>query len=224
MARNDPNPIPREETEIPLETAMIRVRESGVKGAMLRAVQLVGEGRSAREAAALVGLPKNAIWDIWRVAKKHGVVGAKTAELITIYRGVAHLAAEELERRLLDDELCEKVLAKELSMIARDAGEKVAEYEQWRERGLHTAPGYLSALDKIAAAVAAGGRLTLEVQPRPDYASVDSGAPGTALASRVAIPATASLPSTETIEIEGARELPELRKEREPYTARRRRA
>lgn len=96
---------------------------------MKSALRLVVSGRTYREAAAEVGYSDHR--DVYRWAKRSGLLAAHDRQLVEANRRVSALANAELERRLLDDP--ESIGTRDLAIIGGIAADKVAKFREREE-------------------------------------------------------------------------------------------
>jgi len=162
----DSNTEPRsEETAL----AILPESESGWEAAiasnlqprMLRALKRVAQGSPIREAAEAEGYKSHS--DLYRHSKRFGLIDARTKAIIAGHRHIALVAGQELERRLTTDP--DSISTHATGVIGGISTDKVLAYEK-----LQTDDGgtYLSALEKVAARVAASGaELELKVTIKP---------------------------------------------------------
>ncbi len=123
---------------------------------MKRALARVASGESYRQAAAAEGYEDHA--EVWRLAKRYGLLGAKKAQILAGSRRVALLANEELERRLV--EKTDEISDRDLTVMGGVAQDKLAAAE--RKSGAESSTGSLDAL--VAKMLDAGMSLKIEVK------------------------------------------------------------
>ena len=143
------------------ETGWEKAIASDLQPRMLRALKRVAQGSPIREAAEAEGYKSHS--DLYRHSKRFGLIDARTKALIAGHRHNALIAGNELERRLITDP--DSISTTAMGVIGGIATDKVLAFEK-----LSTDDGgtYLSALEKVAARVAASGaemELTVTIKP-----------------------------------------------------------
>jgi len=141
--------------------AWARIAASDLSDRMKRALRRVAAGESYREAAEAEGYASHT--DLYRYARRFGLLTVTSARLVEAHRRNALLAAEELGRRL--EEAPQAFKAGELNFITGTSTDKVSRYEGWDSRRPE-APSYASALEQLAETLAKSGtRLEIKVEP-----------------------------------------------------------
>jgi len=151
-----------------VEAGWEKALASGLKPRMLRALQRVAGGATLREAADSEGYSSHT--DLFRYAKRFGIVDVRTRRLIGINRDIARLSGEELVERLATDP--DKVSTHALGVLNGISIDKILASEK-----VTTDDGssYLSALEKMAAGfVESGVGLELRVQISPAAPKADA--------------------------------------------------
>ncbi len=121
-----------------------------------RALYRVALGESYREAAKAEGYTDHA--DIWRLAKRYGLVQAKKERILNGTRRVALLSNDELERRLVEQ--TDDISTRDLIVAGGVAQDKLAAAE--KKSGEESSTGSLDAL--VAKMIAAGMSLKITVK------------------------------------------------------------
>ncbi len=121
-----------------------------------RALYRVALGEPYREAAKAEGYTDHA--DIWRLAKRYGLVQAKKERILAGSRRVALLANEELERRLV--EKTEEISDRDLTVMGGVAQDKIAAAE--RKSGEEPSTGSLDA--RVKKLLDSGASLEIQVK------------------------------------------------------------
>ncbi len=154
----DTTPDTLDEITIPdeLRDAWARVEASNHVSPMKRALARVASGESYRQAAAAEGYEDHA--EVWRLAKRYGLLGAKKAQILAGSRRVALLANEELERRLV--EKTDEISDRDLTVMGGVAMDKLAVAE--RKSGEESSTGSLDAL--VAKLLESGASLEIQVK------------------------------------------------------------
>ncbi len=143
------------------EEAWIKICKHDFGPRMLRALQRVAGGSSARAAATAEGY--GTATDVYRHCKSAGLINTKTKFIIDKHAAVASLSGAELERRLL--EAPDDVTTRDLTVINGVATDKILAYEK---NAKNDGADYMSALEQVAAKVAASGAsLELKVTVKP---------------------------------------------------------
>jgi hypothetical protein len=96
---------------------------------MKAALRLVVAGRTYREAAAEMGYSDHR--DVYRWAKRAGLLAAHDRQLVEANRRVSALANAELERRLIDAP--ESIGTRDLAIIGGIAADKVVKFREREE-------------------------------------------------------------------------------------------
>lgn len=143
-----------------------------------KALRLVIEGRSYREAAHAVGLRSTTTLKAharrFGLAEAHNraraaVVAeeaeARTAATMAVVGKVAKLGAEKMLRRLQAEP--GEIPTRELTVLTGVAIDKLAKWERWGETPADPGAG-ARILDRIEAAVASGASLALTISRRPE--------------------------------------------------------
>ncbi len=125
---------------------------------MTRALYRVALGESYREAAKAEGYTDHA--DIWRLAKRYGLVQAKKERILNGTRRVALLSNDELERRLV--EKTDDISTRDLIVAGGVAQDKLSAAEGWGKPATGTDTGSLDAL--VAKMLERGATLELTVK------------------------------------------------------------
>ena len=130
---------------------------------MKGALRLIAEGAPYREAAAQASYRDHR--EVYRWAKRAGLLDVHSKRLVAGYRRIAALSNEEIERRLI--EAPGEIATKDLAVISGISADKAAKYEGWG-RQVDVEPGSASKLlDRLEAVLASGNTLSLTVSPRP---------------------------------------------------------
>lgn len=136
---------------------------------MKAAVRLVAEGMAFRDAAVQVGYRDHR--EVYRWAKRAGLLEVHTKRLVDSYRRIAALSNAELERRLT--EAPEEIATKDLAVISGISADKAAKYEGWGKQA-DDDPGPHRMLDWLEEMVKSGRNLELKVSPHPrDAEAID---------------------------------------------------
>jgi hypothetical protein len=146
--------IPAPQPKPPVTHEAIDATGSGET--MKAALYLVLDGTPYREAAHEVGLASHQ--DLYRAAKRLGLLHAHTKHLVAQCQRLADLNAGELERRLVENP--ESIRTKDLSVTNGIALDKIRAYEGWWHRSHDPAAVAAAAVDRLAALE---GKLKLEV-------------------------------------------------------------
>ena len=155
--------VPRE-----AEAALVAIERSQLCDRMKRALVLVARGASVREAAIAEDYATHT--DIYRRAKRYGLLDVRTKTIITQHRHVAKLAVGELEERLVTDP--DKITTHALGVIGGIATDKVLAHEK---NQTDDGSSYLSALERMAERFAeSGAGLELRVQISPAAPKADA--------------------------------------------------
>jgi hypothetical protein len=99
-----------------------------------------------REAALAAGLRSHQ--DVYRAAKRLGLLEVHTTRLVEGYKRIADLSNQELERRLAESP--EEISTKDLAVVSGIALDKVANYEGWRHRNHDPAGLASAAIDRLS--------------------------------------------------------------------------
>jgi hypothetical protein len=143
------------------EEAWAKIEQSNLGDRMKRALRRIAGGGSIRGSAEAEGYSSHA--DVYRYAKQFGIVDVRTRKLIDTHRKVARLSGEELEQRLATHP--EEISTHALAVIGGVATDKVLAHEKSQT---DDGASYLSALEKVAAEIAASGKsLELKVSVGP---------------------------------------------------------
>ncbi len=140
-------PIPGE-----MEEAWSRVNKRGFKLRMRRALYLVALGASPAAAARALGY--HARQEVWRNARETGLYRPGSEQLIGQSRRIAHMAGEELERRVLED--AQAMKTHDLVVTRGVEIDKTSRYEKWGKKEEDAPGSFVSALSEIAARIDAG--------------------------------------------------------------------
>ncbi len=138
------------------EEAWTKIEQSNLGDRMKSALRRIACGESIRGAAEAEGYSSHS--DVYRYAKQFGIVDVRTPKLIETHRRVARLSGEELEQRLATKP--EEISTHALAVIGGVATDKVLAHEK---NQTDDGASYLSALEKVAAQFAEGGK-TLELR------------------------------------------------------------
>jgi hypothetical protein len=150
------------------EEAWKQIERSSLGDRMKSALRRIACGESIRGSAEAEGYSSHA--DVYRNAKRYGIVDVRTRRLIDTHRRVARLSGEELEQRLATEP--EKISTHALAVIGGVATDKVLAHEK---NQTDDGTSYLSALEKMAERFAESGT-TLEL--RVSVGPAASGATG----------------------------------------------
>jgi hypothetical protein len=146
-----------------LEDAWQKVEQSKLGDRMRSALRLIACGENVRASAEIVGLASHA--DVYRAAKRYGLIDVRTNKLIDRHRRISNLAGEELENRLTEDP--DKISTQQLGILQGISTDKVLASDK---ASVPDGGQYLSALDRLAEKVleaGAGFELRLSVKPQP---------------------------------------------------------
>ena len=151
-----------------LEGAWAKIEASGLGDRMKSALRRIACSESIRGAAEAEGYSSHG--DVYRYARRFGIVDVRTRSLIETHRRVAKLSGEELEGRLVDDP--EAVTSPQLAVIAGISTDKVLAHEKTAK---DDGGSYISALEKVAAQIAESGQtLELRVSVSPNRPGADA--------------------------------------------------
>ena len=128
---------------------------------MKRALRRVAVGESFREAAKAEQYGTHS--DIYRAARKFGLISITKEKLVGRFRRVSDLSFEELEQRLIDDP--GSFSHQQLGVVGGIAADKVAKAERWGQEPTGGGDA-IAKLEQIGAALAGQG-LRLDVSLRP---------------------------------------------------------
>lgn len=160
----------------PPDDPLAAIEASRLGPAQKKALRLLAEGESYREAARQAGLRSPA--DLKRHAQRFGLVEAhnrarravvaqeremRTADLIESMRQVAGKGTRELLRRL--DEEPESIATRDLTVGVGIALDKIAKYERWEDGSNWGSQEHQSGLAEILDALGERGR-TVEIAAR----------------------------------------------------------
>ncbi len=160
VAENERSLAPLELVAIPAELreAWERAVSFGHNEQLTRALYRVALGESYRDAAEAEGYEDHK--QVWRAAKRHGLVQAKKEKILDGTRRIALLANGELERRLV--EKADDVATRDLIVASGVAQDKLAAAENWSKSADKSAYG--TGLERvIQQAIDAGATFKLEV-------------------------------------------------------------
>jgi hypothetical protein len=129
---------------------------------MKSALTLVASGMSYREAAAEIGYSDHR--DVYRWAKRAGLLEVHSRELVAGYRRIASLSNQEIERRL--EEAPQDVSIKDLAVVAGIASDKIARYERWGSGSLED-DGNVDRWGQLVGRVLEQGGATMTVKIEP---------------------------------------------------------
>jgi len=132
------------------KAALEAIEQSQLRGRMKRALILVAKGASVRDAASSEDYATHS--DVYRLARKFGLVDLRTKAIVETHRSVANLSTAELESRLLDSPA--DFSGPQLGIISGISTDKVFASEK---AAIDDGSSYLSALEKMAAGFAASG-------------------------------------------------------------------
>ena len=138
------------------EEAWKKIEQSNLGDRMKRALRRIACGEGIQDSAEAEGYSSHS--DVYRYAKRFGIVDVRTSRLIDKHRHVARLSGEVLERRLTKEP--EKISAAQLAVIQGISTDKVLAHEK---NQTDDGASYLSALEKMAERFAEGGK-TLELR------------------------------------------------------------
>ena len=169
-----PRPDPRTDSElepaaedlpavVPPEaaSALEAIEQSQLGGRMKRALILVAKGASVRDAATAEDYATHS--DVYRLARKFGLVDLRTKAIVETHRSVAKLSSGLLEQKLLDEP--KTFSGPQLAVVSGIATDKVLASEK---AATDDGSAYLSALEKMAERFAESGvGLKLEVTVSP---------------------------------------------------------
>jgi hypothetical protein len=151
-----------------VEEAWTQIEQSNLGDRMKRALRRVAGGLAIRESAEAEGYSGHA--DLYRYAKRFGLVDVRTKAIINTHRNVAKLAGEEMERRLSEDPDAIKTSA--LAIIGGISTDKVLVHEKTET---DDGASYISALEKVAAEIVASGQaLKIQVEIGPTLPGADA--------------------------------------------------
>ena len=143
------------------QDALEEIERSGLGCRMKKALRRIACGESVRAASELEGYASHA--DVYRTAKRYGLIDVRTNKLIDRHRRISSLAGEELENRLA--EAPDKISVQQLGILQGISTDKVLASEK---ASVPDGGQYLSALDRLAEKVleaGAGFELQLSVKP-----------------------------------------------------------
>ena len=162
--------------------ALARIEASPLGPAQKRALRLVLEGVSYREAATQAGLRSTS--DLRRHARSFGVLEThkqaaakrkaqteeiETRALIAGLKRLASLASQELERRLETEP--SEIQTRDLTVLAGVAVDKIRDFEDWRSGSDSDASNVaVRALEYLFEACKAHGPIQVTVEGPPRYA------------------------------------------------------
>jgi len=142
-------------------SALVAIEQSQIGDRMKKALILVARGASIREAATEMDYSSHS--DVYRLARKYGLVDLRTKAIVTTHRSVAKLSSEELEQRLLDKS--DGITTAQLAVISGISTDKILASEK---AATDDGSAYMSAFEKAAARIAASGAgLELKVTVSP---------------------------------------------------------
>ena len=151
------------------EEAWTKIERSSLGDRMKSALRRIACGESIRGSAEAEGYRSHG--DVYRYAKRYGIVDVRTRRLIDTHRRVARLSGEELEQRLATKP--EEISTHALAVIGGVATDKVLAHEK---NQTDDGAGYLGALEKVAAQFAESGKtLELRVSVGQTEPGVDAG-------------------------------------------------
>jgi hypothetical protein len=130
-----------------------------MKGALV----LVAEGTPYREAAHAQGYADHR--DVYRWAKRAGLLEVHSKQLVAGFRRVAELSSAEIERRLIEEP--ESISTKDLAVIAGIAADKIAKAERWGsdvDKDDGQSQRWLNAMSRLLED--GGTTLTISIEPR----------------------------------------------------------
>ena len=149
------------------EEACKVVRASNTSEKIKRACLRIAAGATTREATEAEECKSQGA--VYNAAKRYGILDLKTAALITKKRGIAFLADEEIERRLLDPERAAEIGDIALNAYSGTSTDKVVDYEKAKGGGLD---GFVSALERVAKEfIESGKSLEISVAVHPSGAA-----------------------------------------------------
>jgi len=149
------------------ETALVAIEQSQLRGRMKRALILVAKGASVRDAATAEDYATHS--DVYRLARKFGLVDLRTKVIVESHRSVAKLSTAELESRLLDEP--KTFSGPQLAVVSGIATDKILLHEKSKTED---GGAYISALEKMAAGFASSGA-GLELRVTVSPAAVAAG-------------------------------------------------
>ncbi len=145
-----PAELPRVPAE--LEEAWQHVHERGFQKRMRSALYFVALGATPAAAAREVGYADKA--EVWRLSRQLGIYRPGSEQLIGQSRRIAHMAGEELERRVLKE--AGDMKTHELVVTRGVEIDKTSRFEQWGKTTEDAPESFMSALSEIAARIDAG--------------------------------------------------------------------
>lgn len=150
------------------EEAWAEIEQSGLGDRMKSALRRIACGESIRGAAEAEEYASHV--DVYRYAKRFGIVDVRTRSLIDTHRRIAKLSGEETERRLIEEP--DAIKSPALAVVGGISTDKVLAYEKTETDDGTT---YISALEKVAARIAESGEsLELRVSVGPTTPSADA--------------------------------------------------
>jgi hypothetical protein len=156
-----------------VQDAWERCKAADLSPRVLRTLFRVGCGETFREAAANEGYVNHA--HIWRVARQHGLYRPQRERILDGCRRVAHLANDEIERRLVED--TDNVSTRDAIVAGGVAIDKLSRAEHWDRTGPEQ--DYAGAMREMAEAMKGQTvKLELTVEPRPEPVDVTPGEQG----------------------------------------------
>jgi hypothetical protein len=117
---------------------------------MKKALRRIACGEAVRAASELEGYASHA--DVYRAAKRYGLIDVRTNKLIDRHRRISNLAGEELENRLTEDP--NKISTQQLGILQGISTDKVLASDK---ASVPDGGQYLSALDRLAEKVLEAG-------------------------------------------------------------------
>ena len=123
--------------------ALERIEQSNLGDRMKSALRRVASGEAIRTAAELEGYASHA--DVYRAAKRYGLIDLTTNKLVERHRRISNLAGEELECRLA--EAPDKISTQQLGILQGISTDKVLASEK---ASTYDGSGYISALERLA--------------------------------------------------------------------------
>ena len=133
------------------QDALEKIERSGLGCRMKKALRWIACGESIRAASELEGYASHA--DVYRAAKRYGLIDVRTNKLIDRHRRISNLAGEELECRLA--EAPDKISTQQLGILQGISTDKVLSSDK---ASIPDGSGYISALDRLAERVAESGQ------------------------------------------------------------------
>ena len=142
-------------------TALEQIEKSQLGDRMKRALALVARGDSVRDAASAEDYSSHA--DVYRAARKYGLVDLRTKAIVETHRSVAKLSSGLLEQKLLDEP--KTFSGPQLAVVSGIATDKVFASEK---AATDDGSSYISALERMAERFAeSGAGLELKVTLSP---------------------------------------------------------